>query len=316
MLEAQKGIAVPHEHVVHLVDPDESIGEALSLLLGTYGIIVRSYSDAESFLQAYQAGQAQNGCLLIADNLPGENGLCSVRALREHGFSLPVIVITGSINAGFRTRALQMGATEVLEKPLMDGLLIEKLGTLLPGATGLTDSVASGFRLSDGTLVTFRVMRPEDAEMEKSFITKLSAQSRHSRFFSNIKQLSAKMLEQFTHPNYPESYALMATINNGDREQQIGVARYMPTDTQGAAEFAVVVADEWQGQGVATVLLRGLTTAAAIAGIRRLQGLVLHDNTAMRRLAQAQGFSSTRCSRDASMFSIAKCLNFVGDAKE
>ncbi len=303
---------MPDKNVVHLVDPDESIGEALSLLLDTYGITVRSYADAESFIQAYTAGQAQQGCLIIADNLPGVSGLSSVRELREHGFFLPVIVITNSISTGFRARALRMGATEVIEKPLMNGFLLERLGTLLPGAMGLTDPASSGAQLSDGTQVTFRVMRPEDAAIEKTFIAALSVQSRHSRFFSSIKQLSAKMLEQFTHPNYPESYVLMATIKDGDQEQQIGIARYMPTDTQGTAEFAIVVADKWQGQGIATKLLRGLTTAAAIAGIRRLQGLVLHDNTAMRQLAKTQGFSSMRCSRDATMLSIAKSLNFAG----
>lgn len=305
-----------HEHVVHIVDPDESIGEALFALLATYGIAVRCYSDAESFLQTYTPGTKETGCLLVENNLPRMSGLSLIRELRENGFRLAAIIMTNTISAGFRAHALRSGATEVIEKPLMNGFLLERLRELLPGANRLMDPSSSGMDLSDGTRVTFRVMRPEDAPLEKAFVERLSAESRRLRFFVNIKQLSPKMTNEFTHPHYPESYALMATIKDSDREQQIGVARYMPTDDQGAAEFAVVVADEWQGQGIAATLLRGLTTAAAVAGITRLEGMVLHSNTAMRQLAKSQGFTTTRCESDGTMLCITRSLEAPCRAEE
>lgn len=299
-----------HENSVHLVDSDESIGEALTLLLGTYGIAVSCYSDAESFVQRYQAGKVTEGCLLIADNLPGMNGLSSVKMLRELGFTLPIIVISSAIGEDFHKRAVCMGATDVLEKPLMDGFLLERLGKYFPHTGKPSETGSSNVTLPDGTCVTFRVMQPEDAALEQAFIAELSVESRHSRFFSNLKQPSDKMLEQFTHPHYPQSYAVIATVKNDGTEKQIGVARYILIDSSGTAEFAVVVADEWQGKGIATKLLHNLTTAAAIAGVRQLEGLVLHDNIAMRQLARNQGFSSALYAQDPAMLKISKPLAY------
>ena len=116
------------------------------------------------------------------------------------------------------------------------------------------------------------------------------------------------MLERFTHPDYPESYALIATIMDSDRERQIGVARYCLMESDSAVDFAVAVADEWQGRGLATRLLSGLTIAAAVAGINRMEGLILSENEAMLRLAKKLGFSLSRCPDDASVIRIVKVL--------
>ncbi len=83
------------------------------------------------------------------------------------------------------------------------------------------------------------------------------------------------MLEQFTHPRYPRNWALIATISDTGQEKEIGVARYAPTETDSCAEFAIVVADEWQGHGIATRLLRELIAVAESAWIKRFEGLVL-----------------------------------------
>ncbi len=121
------------------------------------------------------------------------------------------------------------------------------------------------------------------------------------------------MLERFTHPEYPNSYALIATVAADERERQIGVARYASTERDGVAEFAVVVADEWQGHGIATDLLQGLTTAAALAGVKRLEGLVLRENDAMRKLARGLGFSTSRCADDATVVCVVKALGASAD---
>ena len=133
----------------------------------------------------------------------------------------------------------------------------------------------------DGTQVTFRVMRPEDADIEQALVRGLSKATRRLRFFSALNELPPSLLHPFTHPDYPASYALIATIEQSGVEQIISVARYNTTQQDGVVEFAIVVADKWQRFGVANRLLRGLIAAAAIAGYDRLEGIVLRENRPM-----------------------------------
>ncbi len=131
-----------HHNIVHVVDPDEAIGEALSALLGTYGIYVRAFSDAESFLRARSSWGSDPGCLLIEANLPGLNGLSLLRQLRDQGSSLPVIVLTTTQNSALERQALQFGATEVIEKSLINAFLVGRLPELLPGIAKFADSAS------------------------------------------------------------------------------------------------------------------------------------------------------------------------------
>lgn len=172
------------------------------------------------------------------------------------------------------------------------------MGIPLANDSQLANVVLSSVELKDGSRITIRVMRPEDSGIEQDFVRRLSARSKYLRFFSGLKQLSPRMLEKLTNPEYPESYALLAIASDGEQEQEIGVARYAPTGSAGVAEFAVVVADEWQGLGVASLLLHGVIAAATVAGIGRLEGLVLRENDRMMKLSQKLGFRATRCPDD------------------
>ena len=298
-----------NSHIVYVIDPDAAISEALSLLLETYGIAVQAFTDAESFLRAQKEEAITTGCLLVEADLKGLSSLALAREVKKVIPNAPIIILADSTSPEFLKQALSIGVADVLKKPLMGGFLLERLSALMPGATGLPDPSLSSIRLANGTHVTFRVMRPEDADIEQAFVRGLSIRSKHMRFFSVINELMPEMLERFTHHEYPISYALIATIMDGKHEQQIGVARYLPTEGKGVAEFAVVVADEWQGHGIATYLLQGLTTAAAIAGVKRLEGMVLRENDAMLKLARGMGFTTSRCVEDFSVLNVVKKLN-------
>ena len=169
-------------------------------------------------------------------------------------------------------------------------------------------SVPNQLKLGDGTEVTFRVIQPEDADIEQAFVKSLSTESRYSRFFSASKQLSPVMLLQFTHPNFPDTYALIATVIENGKENEIGVARYAAINDEGDAEFAVVVADAWQRQGIASHLLEGVTATASTAGFMKLEGLVLKDNRAMLGLASKQGFVRSSVEDDPSVVRVVKDL--------
>jgi len=143
-----------------------------------------------------------------------------------------------------------------------------------------------------GATVTIRTMQPEDRDIEHRFVRELSEQSRYYRFHSALKELSPYMLDRFTHVNYPDEMALIATVLDGDDEHEIGVARYARSPGADCAEIAVVVADAWQGKGLGTCLLTDLRDIARGVGIKHLEASILWDNRRMLGLARTLGFAT------------------------
>ena len=152
--------------------------------------------------------------------------------------------------------------------------------------------VQFGWKLDDGTDVTIRPIQPDDSVIEQNFVRGLSARSRTLRFFAPIIELSPAALAKFTRATSPTEMALIATIRLRGIEFEIGVSRYAPSANSGRVEFAVVVADEWQGKGIATQLLRQLFSIASEAGIKGIEGFVLRENDQMRTLAKEFGFEA------------------------
>ena len=297
--------------VIHIVDPDEAMAKALTAILGFYDIGVEHYANADGYLDAQVSRGAPPDCLLVDADLAGPDGMAFLRELREQGRQFPIIVISGARSDSVRHRAKQLGALEVLDKPLFTSILLRRLSELFPNESFGLEGPSASVTLRNGAQVTIRAMRPEDADIEQAFVRGLSKRSRYLRFFSGIPELTPRMLEELTHPEFPGSYALIATVRENDREKQIGVARYAPSEDSDAAEFAVVVDDAWQGLGLATRFLQAIISAAAIAGIRRIEGFVLKENTAMLRLAESQGFRFTANKGDASVTRIEKNLEYL-----
>jgi acetyltransferase len=145
--------------------------------------------------------------------------------------------------------------------------------------------------LSDGTAVTLRPIRPEDAEKEAAFVAGLSDHTRYLRFMHALHALSPDQLARFTQIDYDREMALVATVGNGDGERQIAVARYSTLPDPQDCEFAVVVADEWQDRGLAQQLMNMLIDVARQRGYRRMVGTVLSTNRRMREFSRSLGFT-------------------------
>ena len=145
-------------------------------------------------------------------------------------------------------------------------------------------------RLRDGSEIVIRPIGPEDAEREQAFVRALSPQSRYFRFMSGLRELPGDMLYRFTHPDFQRELALVALSGEGSAMRQIGVARCVADDDRAGAEFAIVVADDWQNRGVGTRLLCELMRAARAARLPRLWGDILAGNSQMLRLMSTLGF--------------------------
>ena len=158
--------------------------------------------------------------------------------------------------------------------------------------------------LKDGTLVTIRPIRPEDAGIEQEFVRKLSDESRYNRFMDTVRELSPRMLSHFTQVDYDHHMALIVVTGQGKSEVQIAVARYVAGDDGRRCEFAIVVADNWQQKGLGALLMQALMTAARAAGMRAMYGDVLASNHKMLRLMGKLGFGVKFNEQDARMMRV------------
>lgn len=155
--------------------------------------------------------------------------------------------------------------------------------------------------LADGRVVTIRPVLPQDADAEQDLVRSLSSDSRHRRFQMGVNTLPPKTLRSMTQVDYETEFALIAEVadpaSENDEPRLIADARYVfvDADENGAtAEFAIVVADAWQGVGLARELMRRLIAVARRHGARRLYGDVLADNAPMLRLMRRLGARITR----------------------
>lgn len=152
--------------------------------------------------------------------------------------------------------------------------------------------LAGVLTLRDGTRVHMRPIRPDDTERLRSFHAHLSRDTVIFRFFRYMPELSVRDAEHFTHLDYIDRMALVATLGTGEAERILAV---VPYDRIGpaSAEVAFVVADEWQGHGIATALLLQLAAYARAHGITRFVAITMASNTRMLEVLRHCGYPTS-----------------------
>jgi len=115
--------------VIHLIDDDEAVRQALAFLLATAGHAVRVYESGEAFLSA--AGTVQPGCIVSDVRMPGIDGLALQRRLKEIGVTLPVVIMTGHADVPLAVEAMKAGAVDFIEKPFDDEVLLSAIRVAL-----------------------------------------------------------------------------------------------------------------------------------------------------------------------------------------
>ncbi|WP_199153116.1 bifunctional acetate--CoA ligase family protein/GNAT family N-acetyltransferase [Chromobacterium sp. ASV23] len=163
-------------------------------------------------------------------------------------------------------------------------------------------------KLHDGTPVMIRPVRPEDADMQQAFVRNLSEESRYNRYLSSIKQLSQSMLVRFTQLDYDREMALAMTREGEAGEEMLAVARFITDPDNEACEFALEVADDWQGRGIGNLLMQALFDAAREQGLKLMRGEVLAGNKGMLKLMHKLGFSVEPHPEDRALTLVLKPL--------
>jgi acetyltransferase len=146
------------------------------------------------------------------------------------------------------------------------------------------------WKLKDGTEVLLRPIRPEDEPLEAELIRGFSDETSRFRFFHVIRDITHEMLVRFCNIDYDREMAIIAEHTEGGKKRNIGVGRLIIEPGEKRAEFAVVVADEFQGKGLGTKLLDMLIGIGEDKGLESIYGIVLRDNKKMMNLCRALGF--------------------------
>jgi RimJ/RimL family protein N-acetyltransferase len=161
----------------------------------------------------------------------------------------------------------------------------------LTRAGGRAGGRAERTRLRDGARILIRPIAPEDRDLLRAGFERLSDRSRYMRFQAPQPSLSDRQLSYLTEVDHHDHEALIALDPATD--DGVGVARFVRVN-DALAECAVVVADDWQGRGVATALLDRLVARARAEGIERFTALLLAENTDALRLLERLGKTDER----------------------
>jgi nucleotide-binding universal stress UspA family protein len=145
--------------------------------------------------------------------------------------------------------------------------------------------------LRDGTRVAIRPLEPDDRDALAEGFARLSPESRYRRFFAPVAELRQRDLDYLTRVDHHDHEALVAV--DPQSGEGIGVARYVRTGPD-VAEPAMVVADDWQGRGVASRLLDALARRALEEGIERFEAPVLAGNDDAIRVLERLGETTRR----------------------
>jgi len=152
------------------------------------------------------------------------------------------------------------------------------------------EELQATLRLPGGEWVKIRPIRPEDASMEQEFVEGLSRETTRMRFQSSLKSLTPGMLARFTQIDYDREMAFVAVQEKDGVEREVAVCRYITLPDGESCEYAIVIADAWQGRGLGRRMMGALIDVARSRGLKKMIGWVLAGNAAMLRLCNELGF--------------------------
>lgn len=269
-------------------------------------------------------GLGESGSLKRAHALPPLNGFLARDLIRSMPTTQAFAVDSTTYRNGLELMLLRISEM-VCELPevsalSLDPLLIDENGAIAlnariaierpPSSAGRYDHMAihpypghlaEQWKLDDGTLLTVRPIRPEDAALTAEFVQELSAETSYLRFMNSVRELSPAMMVRLTQIDYDREMAFVATARLDGREIQLGVCRYAANPDGRSCEFAIVMADAWQGRGIAHRLMRLLIRTACKRGFVMMEGVFLASNERMLRFAEHFGFRLRPDSEDPSL---------------
>jgi acyl-CoA hydrolase/GNAT superfamily N-acetyltransferase len=196
-----------------------------------------------------------------------------------------------------RERAMELIS---IAHPKFRGWLLEEAKKLkliyqdqafVPGMAGEYPEHLEAYRTTkSGLNILLRPVKISDEPLLKEFFYSLSDQSMYRRFVSARKDMPHERLQEFVVIDYTKEMAIVAVkVRDTNQEEILGLGQYGIDEATLMANFALVVRDEWQGQGVGKEILGHLANLAKKQGLRGFTAEVLEENRAMFHLFESLG---------------------------
>jgi acetyltransferase len=149
-------------------------------------------------------------------------------------------------------------------------------------------------KLKDGTPVLLRPIKPEDEPMWHTLLATCSPETIRLRFRYMFKGTTHEMATRFCFLDYDREIAIVAEIEVDDERKLIGVGRIVADADHRDAEYAVLVGDPWQDQGLGSMLTEYCLDVCKIWGIQTVVAEVAAENTRMLEIFRRHHFESDR----------------------
>ena len=154
---------------------------------------------------------------------------------------------------------------------------------------------ATPWRMKNKAPTMIRPIKPEDEPAMVKFHETLSEESVYNRYFAALKltqRIAHERMTRICFNDYDREIALVAELKlaKGEDKRILGVGRLSKQHATNEAEFAVLVSDEWHGQGLGTELLKRLIEIGKVEKLTRITGQVLAENHAMHHICRKVGF--------------------------
>jgi RimJ/RimL family protein N-acetyltransferase len=143
-------------------------------------------------------------------------------------------------------------------------------------------------RLRDGRRLQVRALRPEDRDDLLAAVDRVSSDSLYRRFFTVRRRFTERETAYLVNVDFIRHVALVALVDEAERPLIVATGRYIVVEP-GTAELAFAVVDDYQGQGIGSILLRRLAEIGRGAGLSRFTAEVLAENAPMLKVFEKSG---------------------------
>lgn len=160
---------------------------------------------------------------------------------------------------------------------------------ILPETGLYPEELMDSMKVDDDITLVVRPIRPTDEEMMSDMFYDLSDQTIINRFFSMLKSMPHRRLQEFCCIDYEKDMSLVVIHGRSPHQRIVAVGSYHLNPATHRAEVAFLVADDWQGRGIGTFLMRSMVRIAKSKKIKGFTAEVMRDNVAMIALMHKAG---------------------------
>lgn len=139
--------------------------------------------------------------------------------------------------------------------------------------------------------VRFRAIRPSDEDEMRQLFYRFSDQSVYYRYFSPIKSMPHSKMQEYVNIDYRKTMSIVALVGRPGEGHIIGEARYVRHEDRPYADVAFVVDEQYQGRGLASLMLKLLIAAAKKRGLKGFTADVLANNVSMMKVFERSGLT-------------------------